>query len=475
MRKKKFKKKFHARVEIYFVIYLATIISFFSVEGEVKEYKDKVEKTILAIAKDKVEQLVNIGQIAPYHEKETLTLNLQLNGFFDKNSLKGKLLFKKTNENGLVEGAKVFEYKLSPLNQEEGDKWFTVTIPKKDFEKELNVAYQVTADLSVKPQFNEELHEKWMHAYKDEAIVKKLISAIKQVGRIPLSKTFPNKIVPIGVGAASPFTMQTPKDSYSVLQGLNWEVPIYIGGVKENSDFRISVIQGSELVTDKIVRTPETIIKGVGLKSGHIKIVGTRNNDDEKTSVEFGLNVRPPVWTIAPTVKQIYFGEAYTFDGSLRGIPIEDISVEVSGNAVENKRVNSAQVLFDNFDKEGTVEFQVYVAGNKINSMSHQIQVLKPPPPEIEFLSRDAGSNNVYFKITTFGKSNKVLRFQQRGGIVRNQQEGEPVVIGSKKQYKWLVEIEKPFEETAFQEISFKIWDELKQVSEHRKQYQYNY
>ena len=49
------KKKFQARVEVYFIIYIATIVSFFAIEGEVKHFKDNQKKILLEVSKDKIQ------------------------------------------------------------------------------------------------------------------------------------------------------------------------------------------------------------------------------------------------------------------------------------------------------------------------------------------------------------------------------------------------------------------------------------
>ena len=96
------RKRFHARVEIYFVIYLATILSFFAVEGEMRSYKKKQNDIILAIAKDKIEQLVEIDRIDVLHLDDTLQINLKLNGFFESKSLKGEMRFLPIAQDGVV-------------------------------------------------------------------------------------------------------------------------------------------------------------------------------------------------------------------------------------------------------------------------------------------------------------------------------------------------------------------------------------
>lgn len=479
MRRKRKKQK--KGVEVYFVIYLATIISFFALEGEVKHYKQRQNDIILEIAREKIQQLVNIDRVEPFNQPDSLTLNVKLSGYYERQTLDGFVQFEPVpdvvNEyTDLEEQDLVFPLKIH--SGQETDGWYTANIPKIVFGENGILPYNVTAEISVSPEFNEAVRYKWLEAYKDEKIVNKLISVIDQVGKITFSKSLPNAIVPMGGGNLSPFTMQVPKKIYSCLEGLTWEVPIFVGGVKEKGDFQVEISQGASLVSEEKIGAPEMRIGGLAKEDGKVVILGNRLSDSEKDTVEFEIRVRPPIWVKTPTTKQVYLGETYTFDGSLLDIPPDNMQIKVSGKSLpmDIRLVPGARVPVGPFDDEGNVWFQVMVNGIEIEGMQHTVKIVKPPKPEIKLIDREPKlSNNLIFEIVTFGKINKVVSFQQRGGIVRNQQMGDPEVRGGKKYYRWLVEIEEPFDEDAFQEISFKVWDNYNQFTEHRKQYQYNY
>ena len=78
------KKKFQARVEVYFIIYIATIVSFFAIEGEVKHFKDNQKKILLEVSKDKIQNLVTIRNATDIHSKDTINLKVSLDGAFSK-------------------------------------------------------------------------------------------------------------------------------------------------------------------------------------------------------------------------------------------------------------------------------------------------------------------------------------------------------------------------------------------------------
>jgi len=464
-------------VEVYFVIYLATIISFFAIEGEVKNYKKRQKDIVEVISREKIEQLVNIDRVEPVNDTDSLTLNVKLVGYFDAHSLEGVINFDPVGN----DSANQYESHAFPLSisTSSSEGWFTARIPKAVFGDYGAIPYNVTAEVKVSPAFSEEVRHRWLADYKDEKVVNKLIESIDRVGQISLVKSLPNAIVPSGGGNLSPFTLQTAKSEYSALVGLGWEVQVFVGGVNTRDDFHIEITEGASLVQNETVNVPEMEISGQATKSGRITLVGTRSSDNEQDTVAFDIQVRPPIWVRTPTTREVYIGEQYTFDGSLLDIPSEIMQVKVTGTGIAEpeRLIPGARAMMSTFENEGNLFFQVLVNGVEIPEMNHAVIIKTPPPPEIKLLSREpSGSNNLIFELITYGQINEVISFQQRGGIIRNQQLTDPDIRGNKKYYRWLVELEKPFKENeSFQEISFKVWDKYEQFSEHRKQYQYNF
>ena len=464
-------------VEVYFVIYLETIISFFAIEGEVKNYKERQKDIIEVISREKIEQLVNIDRVEPVNDIDSLTLNVKLIGYYNPETLEGVVRFDPV----LLDDSVVYESHTFPLILMTSGNvgWYSARIPKAVFGEFGAIPYNVTAEIKVSPAFNEKVRQRWLADYKDEKVVKKLIETIDRVGHISLVKSLPNAIVPSGGGNLSPFTLQSAKAQYSALVGLDWEVQIFVGGVNSRDDFHIEIVEGAALVQNETITVPEMKISGQAKNNGRIVVIGTRASDNEQDTVAFDIKVRPPIWVKTPTSREVYVGEQYTFDGSLLDIPSENMQVKITGTGVNDQErlVPGARAMMPTFEKEGELLFQVMVNSVEIPGMNHAVIIKTPPPPEIKLLSREpSGSNNLIFELITYGQINEVISFQQRGGIIRNQQLTDPDIRGNKKYYRWLVELEKPFKENeTFQEISFKVWDKYEQFSEHRKQYQYNF
>ena len=366
------------------------------------------------------------------------------------------------------------EYRLQPASPDPQDKTFFAAIPRKDFGENREVPYQVEANIRVKPDPNL-VRMELEKAYKDHRIVRKIMDAMSSVGEIEQSKLFQNPVDPAGGTIAAPFTLTVDRPVVNIVEGLPWEVRVIVGGVADPGDLQIRPVQGARFIKKLAVNTPVTLVGGRGIKNAHIRLEGVRKTDDEKAYVEFDLQVRPPLWVQPPKQKEAYVGDPLTFEGALRDIPSSDTKIKVTGTAVEPQVVPGTTVYFENLKKPGTITFQVLVDNREVKGMSHTVKVIPPPPPKISTnpISRDG--NFLTFEITIFGKNNELLKFRRKGGIASQRQKGEPQILGSKKIYRWEVEIEEPYDQSESQEIKFAVMDKHKHITQYKKRFIYNY
>lgn len=467
------KKKFQARVEVYFIIYVATIVSFFAVEGEVKRFKENQKKILLEVSREKIQNLVQIQNAKDIHGKDTIDLQVRLKGAFDKASFKGNV---RLNPMDVPEGMALEEkeYPLIALNDDPGDKSFRTFIPKSDFDLSLEVLYGITADIKVMPDphlVEEELNK----SYDDHTIVNKIMDAVSSVGEISLNKRFQNPLDPAGGAVMAPFTMTVDRPKVSIVEGLPWEVRVIVGGVVETEDLDIEAVRGSGFISKLQPGTPVTIVSGRGRRDGRIELQGTRLSDEEQTVVGFDLQVRPPVWIKAPEQTEVYVGDPLLFEGGLRDIPSSETSIRIGGTAVESGTVPGTVVQLSELPEKGVVNFQVLVDGREVRGMAHSISVVPPPPPKVSANPVGRDGNILVFEIETYGLNNGVKRFRRIGGVGSNRQMGEPQVLGGRKIYRWEVEIERPYEEAESQEIKFAILDEYGEQTRYQKIFIYNY
>ncbi len=467
------KKKFQARVEVYFIIYIATIVSFFAIEGEVKHFKDSQKKILLEVSKDKIQNLVTIRNATDIHGKDTINLKVKLDGAFEKSSFSGTVHLKPIDppeESGLKE----LTYTLSPKDHDPENKTFMAYIPKSDFNLKAEVLYRMSADIQVMP--DEKLVEiELSKAYSDKTIVHKIMDAMTSVGEISLDKEFQNTLDPAGGAIQAPFTITVDRPKVSIVEGLPWEVRAIIGGIVDADDLELAAIKGAGLVGKLDAGIPVSVVTGRGRKDGRITIRGTRLSDDEFVDVEFLLQVRPPLWLKEPSVSEAYVGDPLIFEGALRDIPSSETSIRVGGTAVRGGIMPGTIAQLPSLTEEGNITFQVLVDGRDVKGMTHRVTVVKPPKPKVSVNPVGRDGNYLTFEITTYGKNNSVNRFRKKGGIGSTRQLGEAQIIGSRKIYRWEVELEEPFDNAESQEIKFSVSDQNKSKTSYRKIFIYKY
>ncbi|MBT3228637.1 MAG: hypothetical protein HOD43_10620 [Candidatus Marinimicrobia bacterium] len=467
------KKKFQARVEVYFIIYIATIVSFFAIEGEVKHFKDNQKKILLEVSKDKIQNLVTIRNATDLHGKDTINLKVQLDGAFSKDSFEGTIHLNPIDAPEEL-GLKELSYNLNPKNEDPDNKTFMAVIPKSDFDLKAEILYRMSADISVMP--DEDLVQLELEkSYSDKIIVHKIMDAMTDVGKISLEKQFQNTLDPAGGAIQAPFNITVDRPKVSIVEGLPWEVRVIIGGIVDEDDLELTAIKGGNLIGNLEAGTPVTVVTGRGRKDGKIILRGTRLSDEETSDIEFLLQVRPPLWQKQPSITEAYVGDPIIFEGALRDIPSSETSIRVGGTAVRGGIMPGTIAQLPDLTEEGTITFQVLVDGRDVKGMTHSIKVVKPPAPKVSINPVGRDGNYLTFEITTYGKNNSIRRFRKKGGIGSNRQLGEAQVLGSRKIYRWEVELEEPFDNLESQEIKFNVDDQNKSATSYRKIFIYNY
>ena len=83
------------KVEVYFVIYLATIISFFAVETEVRRYKKNQDNLLLQASKTQIDNLIQISENSSWDgDYSNFKLDVFIDGDYSRENLKAIASFK---------------------------------------------------------------------------------------------------------------------------------------------------------------------------------------------------------------------------------------------------------------------------------------------------------------------------------------------------------------------------------------------
>ena len=440
------------RVEIYFIIYLATIISFFAVEGEVREYKKRQNDILLGVVKDKLGQLIDL-QHSDNSVGNTVIFDFTASGNFNPKTFSGDVVFyRDINDENQIS---------APLRKKDSsgeEKEYYIEQSLDDFGVNKERQHSVRIDMSFMPDINEETLSDWAGSFGERKIAEKVKKLIEDRGKVELSKKLDYKFYPYKV-TDIPLFFLSLKSEYSVIEGLSWELPITVAGVRNNDEFDLRITQGLKLAQLKKHYMNSTL-SGRAARSGTIRVQG-RDNFGQIAEASVELRVREPEWENPPQEDVVYLNDPpYSFDGRIKDIPFGRASMLVSGISYppEGETIPMPTYRFGPYNKEGSVQIQMLVDGTPVE-LKHNFTVKKPPPPQIGTPSIIDKSTNIYqVEVRYYGRANEIIKFKPRSGIVKGSYNriSSPRVSGNAMVETWTFQVVNPGSSLASQRV--KIW-----------------
>ena len=475
------------KVEVYFLINLGAILSLFAIEGELAEYKQRQDDILKNVAQDKLQTLVEISNVeSNYEDPDYYRLFFNLEGQYEQGSIEFNPSF--TTSIIEVDGNEIkvdetYDWELDSVKVESyiddgNEKRYVAKVKLKSVEENyLNQPFDVDLGVKFIPNIDSVTYNQWSEAFGDYKVTDKLLKIInKEVSRegsFTISREFDTPITLIYMdGQQSEFFVLFDKEKYTVLRGLNWEIPFSVGGVNTDADFSVELASGKDLVKELVSGLPRAYIKGKGTGSGTVEVVGLRKRDKKSSITSARIVVVDPQYSSPSEEKEIYIGEQYVFDSRVKDVDRDKISVKISGSAVNTKTFNSFEAKLTPKSR-GQVKFETFVDGNVVKGLAHEVKVRKIPPPKLEFKRMGKGSNNLLLTVTTYGNKNGKKAVVPLSGIYGKLEEEQPEKrIGNRRVVKYSLELDEPqFGETT--EIKIKVIDKYKAESVSDNEFEY--
>ena len=475
------------KVEIYFLINLGAILSLFAIEGELAVYMARQDDILKNVAQDKLQDLVEISNVeSNYDDPDYYRLFFDVKGQFKKETIQFVPSF--TTSIVEVEGDEVkvddeYIWELDSVNVEpytdvgsENRYVAKVKLNSVD-EAYLNQPYSVDLGVRFVPDIDTLTYNTWSNAFGDYSVTDKLLKIIdaevSREGSFSINRQFDTPITLLYMdGQQSEFFVLFDKEKYTVLKGLDWEIPFSVGGVNSDADFNLELSSGKDLVKELVSGLPRAYVKGKGVSSGFVEILGFRKRDKKSSLTSAKIVVVDPQYTSSPEDKEIYIGENYVFDSRVKDVDRDRISVKVSGSAVNTKTYNSFQAKLKPKSR-GKVKFSTFVDGKPVLGLTHEVKVKKIPPPKMEFKRMGKGSNNMFLTVTTYGNKNGKKAVVPISGIYGKLEEEQPEKrIGNRRVVKYSFEMDEPqFGETT--QIKIKVIDKYKAETVSDNEFEY--
>ncbi|MEC7735743.1 MAG: hypothetical protein VX651_00205 [Candidatus Neomarinimicrobiota bacterium] len=475
------------KVEVYFLINLGAILSLFAIEGELAEYKHRQDDILKNVAQDKLQTLVEISNVeSNYENPDHYRLFFNVEGQYEQGSIEFNPSF--TTSIVEVDGDEIkvdetYDWELDsvtvePYTDDGSENRYVAKVKLKSVEENyLNQPFDVDLGVKFIPDIDSVTYNQWSEAFGNYKVTNKLLKIInKEVSRegsFTINREFDTPITLIYMdGQQSEFFVLFDKEKYTVLRGLNWEIPFSVGGVNTDADFSIELAGGKDLVKELVPGLPRAYIKGKGTGGGTVEVVGLRKRDKKSSITSARIVVVDPQYSSPSEEKEIYIGEQYVFDSRVKDVDRDEISVKISGSAVNTKTFNSFEAKLTPKSK-GQVKFETFVDGNAVKGLTHEVKVRKIPPPKLEFKRIGKGSNNLLLTVTTFGNKNGKKAVVPLSGIYGKLEEEQPEKrIGNRRVVKYSFELDEPqFGETT--EIKIKVIDKYKAESVSDNEFEY--
>ena len=399
------------KVEVYFVIYLATIISFFAVESEVRRYKKNQDNLLLQASKTQIDNLIQISENSSWDgDYSNFKLDVFIDGDYSREKFNAIASFRfPQNEKSKNPD---FRLRTDTLKLVDGQQnKYSLQLKTKEFGKYRNVEGEIELEVQYVPAFSEEKMNYWSEVFGGEKIANKikriLDKKVKEQGYFSVTKDIKKKFKPGGEGIVTKFNLAFDGQERAVLKGIPWRIPVTVGGVFSEKDFVLEVTSGKQLIDSIKIDHPRSYLYGRGLSAGNIEITGVR--EDGKTAKDrIKLNLFQPQYEAESIVNEFYIDESFPFDARIKEVDSDKISVEVTSSLIKGGKLAFGSPNFEigPFKREGNVKIGVYVDGNKVSSLNRTYKVKRPGPPQITFEKRVG--ERLQFRIATYGKKNKL-------------------------------------------------------------------
>ena len=329
------------KVEVYFLINLGAILSLFAIEGELAIYMSRQDDILKNVAQDKLQTLVEINNVeSNYEDPDHYRLFFDVEGQYEK----GSVVFNPSFTTSIieVEGEELkvdddYDWELDsvvvePYTDEGDENRYVAKVALGSVNEEyLNQPFNVDLGIKFIPDIDTVTYNNWSTAFGDYKITDKLLkiidSEVSREGSFSMNREFDTPITLIYMdGQQSEFFVLFDKEKYTVLRGLNWEIPFSVGGVNSDADFSMELSSGKDLVKELVSGLPRAFITGKGTSSGMVEVVGLRKRDKKSSITSAKIVVVDPQYSTPSEDKEIYIGEDYVFDSRVKDLSLIHIS-----------------------------------------------------------------------------------------------------------------------------------------------------
>jgi len=402
------------RADIYFLIYLATLMSFFAIEAELGDYQDHQKDILLQVANERIEDLVHVtpdyGNNFPIPEssdEDKYRLNMEISGDFLQTSLQGKAKFTILDTTREIDPISV------PLLEVEstgsGENYYSILTDLSIFGDYDTSMFKISLELEGDLEITDETYDFWIDSYGSEDVADVIKHNIESMGSFSITKHLDALVIPkYGVKVIPPFDVSLGDESVTTIQDIPWVTKIFIQGVSDPNKYDFSIIKGKNIVSDISYSGHQVTLTGKTSSKSVLRFNVTRLLDGLNLTRQITINVTPPMWESSDLPDEIYFGDKILFDGRVKGISSTNTCLELSGVPESSGTSRTpAAVFLGPYSSKGTITVQAMYGNYAISSLSKTINIKSPPPPKPVNSGLYGNEPNTYHcNVTVYGAEN---------------------------------------------------------------------
>ena len=459
------------RIELYFVLYITTIVSFLTIEAQLKNYIKAQDDILLEVARKEINELVKVESNLARDNNDSLEIVITFNGDFDKNNFSPKISL--YSDEDINPDDSLFEISSELYAQDDS---FKTSIAYADFGDFLRKPLKTKLNIQFIPEISTETKEKWIQSFGSEKVVSKIESninkRIQEKGFFAFEKQLETPIVP-KAGISENFEIVFDKEEYGRIRDIPYKISFINTGIDRVQDLILDIISGESMVSSIEKNSTKSFIKGIAKESGVITIRGIRTLDDSMSNGSMRLKVFDPQWESTDNTYEVYIGEPFEFDARIKEISQDMVSVTLKSDLLKKGTVsyNSPFIQLEPFNRSGTINLSVFVDRNEVKDLRSELFVKKPPPPEIN-VTRIPNSNNLTISVIVFGKTNEIRgSIIKRSGLRSVTKTPEIEIKQNRKIYTFSAVISKPRDNSGSldKEVHFKVRDKFNEESEYSR------
>ena len=462
-----------SKIELYFVLYITTIVSFLTIESQLKNYIKEQDDVLLEVAQKEIINLVQVKSNSASAKDDSLEISVVFAGDFEKDNFSSNITLYSDAELNPDDLPFEISSELTSI-----DDSFKTSISYADFGDFLRKPLRSRLKINFVPKISDETENRWVEEFGSEKVVRKIknniFKRVKEDGYFSFEKKLETPIVP-KVGISETFEIVFDKEEYPVIRDIPYTISFFNTGIDQVEDLILDVVNGKSLVSSIEKNSTKSFLKGIARNSGTITIRGVRTLDDSISTGTMRLKVFNPQWESVNNVYEAFIGETFEFDARIKEIPQGEISVTLTSDLLKNGTVsyNSPFINLEAFNRSGTINLSVFVDGNEVKDLRSALFVKKPPPPEIN-VTRFNKTNELKITVKIFGKTNAVNRIRRISGIQRIDKNPTIDKQINRTTYTYTATITPPREFAGVEkEVHFEVRDKFKEISVHKKSYDY--